>query len=196
MPPESEPKEGSWGFRGFLLFVAALIVVFIGWLVWAMIEFTPTVERDIAKSLLASPLFQRGDFAITNQPSRCRSSGEVKGNVSAGLYEALQLANDTDSGDLELHRFQKERRVLDETRTPLQWFSEIKRPVMAISNVGVVENQALVCLELYATSSRGMFVTLEHAGADYWRMVANESAWEEIAEKPEEIPELTLPSLE
>ena len=193
MPPESESKEGSWGFRSFLLFVAALIVAFIGWLVWAMIEFTPTVERDITKSLFASPLFERGDFAITNQPSRCRSRGEVKGSVSAGLYEAFQIANDKDVGDLQLHRYQKERQVLDETYTPLQWFRELKRPIMAISNVGVVENQALVCLELYASSSRGMFVILEHVGADYWRMVANESVWEDVAERPEEIPELTLP---
>lgn len=193
MPPESEPKEGSWGFRSFLLFVGALIVGFIGWLVWAMIEFTPTVERDIAKSLLSSPLFQRGDFAITNQPSRCRTSGDVKGSISAGLYQSYQVANASDDGDLELHRFQKERQVLDETLTPLQWFREIKRPVMAISNVGTVDNRALVCLELYASSSRGMFVTLEHAGADYWRVVANESAWEEIVENPEEIPELTMP---
>lgn len=193
MPPDSGTKEGSWGFRSFLLFVAALIFGFIGWLVWAMIEFTPTTERDIAKSLLASPLFQRGDFAITNQPSKCRALGEVKGRISAGLYQSFRTANDTDDGDLELHRYQKERQVLDETRTPLQWFREIKRPVMAISNVGVHETQALVCLELYAASSRGMFVTLEHAGADYWRMTSNEQAWEDVVEKPEEIPELTRP---
>ena len=196
MPPESESKEGSWGFRSFLLFVAALILGFIGWLVWAMVEFTPTVERDIAKSLLSSPLFQRGDFAITNQPSSCRSSGEIKGSISADLYQSFQVVNETDSGDLELHRFQKERQVLDATLTPLQWFREIKRPVMGISNVGAVDNRALVCLELYATSSRGMFVTLEHAGADYWRVVGNESAWEEIVEKPEEIPELTMPTVD
>lgn len=196
MPPDLESKEGSWGFRSFLLFVAVLIIGFIGWLVWAMIEFTPTAERDIAKSLLASPLFQRGDFAITNQPSKCRAHGDVKGSISAALYQSFQAANDTDNGKLELHRYQKERQVLDETRTPLQWFREIKRPVMAISNVGVQETWALVCLELYAASSRGMFVTLEHAGADYWRIVANEPAWDEIVEKPEEIPELTTPIVE
>lgn len=196
MPPDSESKEGSWGFRSFLLFVAALIIGFIGWLVWAMIEFTPTAERDIAKSLLVSPLFQRGDFAITNQPSKCRVRGEVKGSISASLYQAFQASNDTDHGDLELHRHQKERQVLDESRTPLQWFREIKRPVMAISNIGVHETHALVCLELYASSSRGMFVTLEHAGADYWRMILNEQAWEENVEKPEEIPELLTPSFD
>lgn len=196
MPPESESSDGSWGFRSFLLFVAALIVGFIVWLVWAMVEFTPTTERDIGKSLLSTPLFQRGDFAITNQPSRCRSFGEIKGSVSAGLYQSFQVANDTDRGDLELHRYQKERQVVDASRTPLQWFRELKRPIMAISNIGVFENRALVCLELYASSSRGMLVTLEHAGADYWRMVSNESVWEEITEKPEEIPELTLPSVE
>lgn len=196
MPPESQSKEGSWGFRSFLLFVAALIVGFIGWLVWAMIEFTPTAERDIAQSLLASPLFQRGDFAITNQPSRCRMGDEVKGGISAGLYQSFQMANDTDTGDLQLHRYQKERQILDESRTARQWFLEMKRPVMAVSNVGVYDEQALVCLELYATNSRGMFVTLEHVGADYWRMVADEQTWEEIDEKPEEIPELTLPSFD
>ncbi|MCY3858675.1 MAG: hypothetical protein OXG25_07185 [Gammaproteobacteria bacterium] len=196
MPPESESKEGSWGFRSFLLFVAVLIIAFIGWLVWAMVEFTPTVERDIAKSLLASPLFQRGDFAVTNQPSRCRTGDELKGKISAGLYQSFQTANNTDSGNLQLHRFQKELQVLDESRTPSQWFREIKRPVMAISNVGVYDTQALVCLELYAASSRGMFVTLEHAGADYWRMIANEQTWEDIDEKPEEIPELAIPSVD
>ncbi|MCY4095512.1 MAG: hypothetical protein OXG05_10365 [Gammaproteobacteria bacterium] len=196
MPPESESKEGSWGFRSFLLFIAVLIVAFIGWLVWAMIEFTPTVERDISKSLLASPLFQRGDFALTNQPSRCRTGDELKGSISAGLYQSFQAANDTDVGDLQLHRFQKERQILDESLTPRQWSLEIRRPVMAISNVGVYDTQALVCLELYAASSRGMFVTLEHVGADYWRMIANEQTWEEIDEKPEEIPALTMPSLD
>ena len=193
MPPETELREGSWGFRSFLLFVAALILGFIGWLVWAMVEFTPTTKRDIAKSLLATPLFKRGDFAITNQPSRCRTLSEVKGSIPAGLWESFQTANDTDKGDLELHRHQKERQVLDETLTPLQWFREIKRPVMAISNVGVLDDRAIVCLELYASNSRGMLVTLEHAGADYWRMVSNESVWEEIEERPEEIPELTMP---
>ena len=193
MPPESDSQEVSWGFRSFLLFVAALIVAFIAWLVWAMVEFTPTAEKDIAKSLLATQLFQRGDFAVTNQPSQCRSFGEVKGSISAGLYQSFRAANDVSSGNLELHRYKKEHRVLDETRTPMQWFLELKRPVMAISNVGVFDTTALVCLELYAASNRGMFVTLEHAGADYWRMVRNEAAWEEIDEKPEEIPELTTP---
>ena len=197
MPPEPNATEGSWAFRTFLIFIALLICAFIGWLVWAMVEFSPTVEKDIAKSLLATPLFQRGDFAITNQPSACRSSGEVKGSVSAALFEAYTIANATETGDLELHRFRKERQVLDATRTPSQWYRELRRPVMSVSNVGVVDTQALVCLELFGASARGMFVTLEHAGADYWRMISNESAWvEEREPPPEEIPELTIPTVE
>ena len=198
VPPESESaaSEGTWGFKAFLLFVGALIVGFIAWLVWAMVEFTPTAEKDIVTSLLATPLFERGDFAMTNQPSRCRTQGEVKGNISAGLYQAFLSANDVDRGSLELHRFQKQRQMLDESKTPAQWHRELNRPVMAVSNVGILDTTALVCLELYATSSRGMFVTLEHAGADYWRMIRNESAWDETVERPEEIPALTIPSLD
>ena len=196
MPPETQAKEGSWAFRSFLLFVALLICVFIGWLVWAMLEFAPTAEKDIAKSLLASQLFQRGDFAITNQPSRCRSTGEVRGTVSAGLYQAFLAANDADVGTLELHRFSKQRQVVDASKTPEQWYRELSHPVMSISNVGVMDLKALVCLELFAASDRGMFVILENAGADYWRMVSNVSAWEDTVDKPEEIPELVIQSVD
>lgn len=196
MPPEAGSTEGSRGFRSFLLFVGLLIIAFIGWLVWAMLEFSPTAEKDVTKSLLASELFKHGNFAITNQPSTCRSKGEVKGNVPADLYQALLASNAVESGDLELHRYQKEAHVLDASNSPEQWFFDLSKPVMAISNVGVVETRALVCLELYATSNQGMFVTLEHSGADYWRIVGNESAWREAAEKPEEVPELTIPAVD
>lgn len=196
MPPDTKSSEGSWGFRSFLLFVGLLILAFIGWLVWAMVEFSPTAEKDVTKSLLASELFQYGNFAVTNQPSTCRTRGEVKGNIPADLYQALLVSNAGESGNLELHRFQKERHVLDASNSPEQWYFELGKPVMAISNVGVVDARALVCLELYASSSRGMIVTLEHSGADYWRIVGNEAAWSEVAEKPEEIPELTLPSVD
>ncbi len=194
--PKREAMEGSWGFRGFLIFIALLIVGFIAWLIWAAVEFAPTVEKDIAQSLLASPLFQRGDFAISNQPSRCRALSEVKANIPAALYEAFQTANRTDTGTLKLHAFQTEKRILDASMTPSQWYLALKRPVMGISNIGVVDTLALVCLELHATKSRGMWVTLEHTGADYWRMIRNETAWEEFNEKQEEVPELTQPSLD
>ncbi|MYD43618.1 MAG: hypothetical protein F4W90_06965 [Gammaproteobacteria bacterium] len=196
MPPEAGTTEGSWAFRSFLLFIGFLICAFIGWLVWSMLEFAPTAEKDITKSLLASPLFQRGDFAITNQPSLCQASSEVKGGVSAGLFAAFRDANNTDIARLELYRFQQQKQIVDASKTPMDWFLELNRPVMAISNIGVVDKEALVCLELYATSSQGMFVVLQHAGADYWRLVRQELAWEDRRETPEEIPELQIPAIE
>lgn len=161
-----------------------------------MVEFAPTAEKDIAKSLLSSPLFQRGDFAITNRPSRCGVASEVKGSIPANLLAAFQEANRGDAGTLELHRFQRERQIVGASKTPLTWFRELGRPVMAVSNVGVVDNEALVCLELHATASQGMLVVLRHAGADYWRIVTREIAWESRDEKPEEIPELRIESVD
>lgn len=197
MPPDAEAAEGSWGFRSFLLFVGVLIIAFIAWLVWAMIEFTPTVERDIVKSLLVSPLFQRNELGVTNQPSKCRTQGEVKGNISAGLFQSFLDANATPVGNLELHRFQKEANVLDGAKLPEQWREELGMPVMAISNIGVFEDRAMVCLELHSRASTGMLVSLEHAGADYWRISHTETIWtENLVETPEEIPELTIPSVE
>lgn len=197
MPPDSTPTEGSWAFRSFLLFVGLLICAFIGWLVWAMVEFSPTVEKDIARSLLSTPLFEQGDMVVTNQSSQCQSSSDVKGNIPASLLEAFRSANQESLGKLELHRFQKERRIVDASRSPDRWYLELKKPVMSISNPGIVNNQALVCLELYAQSSRGMFVVLEFAGADYWRLVRTELAWQEQTTPfREEVPELTLPVVE
>ena len=197
MQPNEQNREGSWAFRGFLLFVGGLICAFIAWLVWATIEFSPTVEKDIAKSLFASPLFQRNDLAVTNQASTCRTTGETRAAVPADVYMDFLSKNSSDEKRLELHRFRKERRVLDSAKSPDQWYRELGLPVMSISNAGIVENRALVCLELYAQSNRGMFVLLEHAGADYWRIVQNELAWQDQAvESAEEIPELQVPIVE
>ena len=194
MPPESEAPSGR-GFRAFLLFIGLIIVGFIGWLVWAAVSFAPTAEKDVGKSLIASPLFNR-EFSITNQPSMCGQSGDVKGNIPADLVTALRAVNDSQSqAHLELHRFRKEKRILDGSKSAEGWFYELNSPVMNVSNVGLVDNRALVCLELYSTQGYGMFVVLEHAGADYWRIVQSESTWQVKGEEPaEEIPELRVPS--
>ena len=134
---------------------------------------------------------------VTNQTSQCRSEADVKGSISADLIEAFRSANEDSIGKLELHRFQKERRVVDASKSANDWYLDLKVPVMSISNPGIVENQALICLELYARNSRGLFVLLEFAGADYWRMVRNELAWVEDSDsEAEEIPELNLPIVE
>lgn len=193
--PQEPNREGSYGFQAFLLFLGIIVVAFLGWLVWATIEFSPTAEKDIGKSLVSSPLFQRG-VAITNQSSLCRSSTEVKSRIPAVLFVAFREANQLDSNpDLGFHRFQKEKLVLGGSKSPDQWQKEMGSPVLAVSNAGIHENQALVCLELFGSGGFGRFVVLEHAGADYWRIIKSESAWQDDRElPPEEVPELTLPS--
>ena len=138
-------------------------------------------------------MFQRRDLAITNQPSHCRIKNEVRQNVEARLLVAFREANAKEAGTLEFYRYGQERRILGDSKTPRQWYDELDVPVMAVSNVGIVGDTALVCLELYALREQGLFVTLQHAGAEYWRIVRSEVAWE--MDVAEEVPELTLPSV-
>ena len=193
MQPESE-AQGLTGFRSFLLLIAVIIVAFIGWLIWAAISFSPTAEKDIAKSLIGSPLFNR-DFSIVNQPSTCGSNLEVKGQIPAALIEKYREVNQLETpAQLDLHRFRKEKRILGNSKSAQNWYLELKTPVMNVSNVGVLDSQALVCLELHASQGHGMFAVLEHSGADYWRIVQTETTWQVKREVPEEIPELQIPS--
>ena len=192
--PRIKGVEGSWTFRVFLLFIGLLICAFFGWLVWASIAFSPSVEKDVANSLLSSPLFQHSNMAILNRPSQCRTTGDVKQPIDAALIQAFRTANNVSIGSLELYRFRNSKHILDDSKTPEQWFRELETPVMAVSNVGVIDDLALVCLELIAVQEQGMFVTLQHAGADYWRIVRNDVAWQ--TDLDEEIPKLTIPEVE
>ena len=69
-------------------------------------------------------------------------------------------------------------------------------PVVSLSRVGVAENDALVCVEIYGTGDRGYYLLFRRDRTGRWSLTSELEAWEEPAKSwelpPEELPDGTV----
>ena len=133
-------------------------------------------------SLVAGFILPMGDVAVISRPSDCRSEGVMKEAVPAALFEQFLDANRSDKG-LDLSRFSDRVRFVDDPdASPWNLRAELGAPVISISRAGFRNEDALVCVEVFASEERAFFVLLDrdHEG---WRTAREITAWR--APKPE-----------
>ena len=163
-----------------------------------MFEYAPTTEEDVLVSLLQDDMFASGDVLLTSNPSDCRTRGTAKGNIGAKLYEAFSLANseNADSRQFDLLAHNPVQRVVDNSKTPVDWYYAERIPVVSISRVGIADREALVCVEIHSSRPVSYFVKLIRRTAKFWEVTQESIVWQAEEElPPEEVPELNIPEV-
>ena len=133
-------------------------------------------------SLFAGFVLPMGDVVVISRPSDCRSEGVMKEAVPAALFEQFLTANRGDEG-FDLSRFSDRVRFVDDPdASPRNLRAEFGAPVISISRAGYRSEDALVCVEVFASEERAFFVLLDrdHEG---WRTAREMTAWR--APRPE-----------
>ena len=142
----------------------------------------PPREGDIMATLLASFVSPLGDVVVISRPSDCRTEGVMKEAVPAALFERFLAANRADAG-FDFSPYSKVLRFVDDPdASPWNLRSDFGAPVISISRAGYRQEDALVCVEIFAGEERGFFLMLDR-DQEGWRTIREMTAWR--APKPE-----------
>ena len=142
----------------------------------------PPREAGIMASLFAGFVLPMGDLVVISRPSDCRTGGVMKEAVPAALFEQFLAANSGDEG-FDFSPFSDRVRFVDDPdASPWSLRAEFGAPVISISRAGYRNEDALVCVEVFAREERAFFVLLDrdHEG---WRATREMTAWR--APRPE-----------
>ena len=148
---------------------------------------TPPVPRevDIMSGLVNDFVVPMGDLIVTSRPSDCRTDGVTKAAVPAALFARFLQANRVDEA-FDLTVFADRLRLGDaadeQDQSPRRLYAMSRAPVVSISRAGFRQDDALVCVEVFASQERAFFVLLSR-GNRAWSVVRELTAWE--APEPE-----------
>ena len=136
----------------------------------------PPREADIMATLVTGFVSSMGDAVVISRPSDCRSEGVMKEAVPAALFEQFLAANSGDEGFDFSHLSEVVLFVDDPDASPWRLRAEFGAPVISISRAGYRNEDALVCVEVFAREERAFFVLLDrdHEG---WRATREMTAW-------------------
>ena len=146
----------------------------------------PPREADIMAALVTGFVSSMGDAVVISRPSDCRSGGVMKEAVPAALFEQFLAANSGDKGFDFSHFSDRVHFVNDRDASPGSLRAEFGAQVVSISRAGYRNEDALVCVEVFAREERAFFVLLDrdHEG---WRATREMTAWR--APRPEALDE-------
>ncbi len=142
----------------------------------------PPLETDIMASLFAGFVSPMGDVVVMSRPSDCRSDGVMKEAVPAALFARFLAANRADGGFDFSALSERAHFVDDPNASPWDLRAEFGAQVISISRAGFRNEDALVCVEIFAGEERAFFVLLvrDHEG---WHPSREMTAWR--APRPE-----------
>ena len=196
MPPDTEPSNSkpNWTFRVFVLLGAIVLFGSIGFLIWAAVQFGPTSDDEVLQALLLDDMFAPRELLLTRRNSDCNTGGMAKGNVEAALFGAYLEANSQAEPDpVALLTLNPRQRVLDSSKTPQEWYREEGRPVISISNIGRLDRDALVCVEVFSRFSSSYLVKLYRRAATAWDVKEEFLVFQESRPRQaEEIPQSSI----
>lgn len=156
---------------------AALVLVFAaGIYLMRPPPLDPPREADIMASLFAGFVSPMGDVVVISRPSDCRSGGVMKEAVPAALFEQFLAANRHDEG-FDFSPYSDRVRFVEDPAVSAQNLrAEFNAPVISISRAGYRSEDALVCVEVFASEERAFYVLLDR---DYegWRTAGEMTAW-------------------
>ena len=152
-------------------------------------EVRPPAEQDVLDALTADFLAPMGNVLIANWPSDCRTEGETDAAVEATLFAAFLTANEDAEGTTRVGAAGAGTSLrVDTSGLPPRVLSAQRRePVVAVSRVGVQDDRALVCVEVFGVQERAFFVLLDHEGGGRWSTRTELAVWAELP--PEELPD-------
>ena len=150
----------------------------------------PPREQDVVDVLVDSVIARMGKVVVASRPSDCRGT---KVAVPPAAWAAYRAANAADAGGLDLDRHVT-RLVLDTSGAEAETIRARRgMPVVSLSRVGLAEDDALLCVEIFGAGDRGYYLLFRRDGGGEWALKSELAAWEEAAESwelpPEELPD-------
>lgn len=154
----------------------------------------PATEQDVAAALAQAVLRPLGDVLVASRPSHCATDGETDAPIPAELFAHYLAANRSGVAPLDLTRF-ADLRLAPAEPSPRRLAAEHAETVVAVSRIGLIGEQALVCLEVFGAEERGFLLQLARAPDGSWAIRAEHHAWEREPmpweQPPEEMPDGT-----
>ena len=148
----------------------------------------PATEGDVLAALATDLLLPMGDVRIAGWPSDCRTDGVTDAPVAAALFATFVDAN-AEVGPVSLAFGDRAARlrVDDSGLHPRRLRAERGEPVVAVSNIGMVDNSALVCVEVFGVQERAFLVLLNRDRSGDFSVQSEIQVYSELP--PEELPD-------
>lgn len=152
-------------------------------------------EQDVLRAVVADvllPLGPAGKVLVVGRPSDCQTRGQTNAPVPAVLFNAFLTANEDDSAPVDLQAISTRLQVDSSGTSPRALSARTAKTVVAVSKVGIAEDQALACLEVFGGEETGFFLLLSRNGGD-WSLDSELPVWRDEATRPaEELPDGTM----
>ena len=160
----------------------AVLIVLVGGILLLRPGPMPTPrEADVVSALVTHFIGRLGDVSVASAASDCRTDGETRAALPAVLFQAFLSAN-AQAGPFDLTPFEGRLRLL-----PPEADAET---VVSVSRAGLLDNAALVCVEVFGREERAFFVVLERRPDRPWTVARELIAWE-APEDPDSGPSTT-----
>ena len=151
-------------------------------------ESPPATEQDVLAALATDLLLPMGDVRVAGWPSDCRTDGVTDAPVAAALFAAFLDANaGTAPVRLSFDGQAARLRVDSSGLHPRRVSAEQAEPVVAVSHVGMVDDAALVCVEIFGVQERAFLVLLNRERSGDYAVQSEIEVWSELP--PEELPD-------
>ncbi|MCY4013751.1 MAG: hypothetical protein OXG82_13670 [Gammaproteobacteria bacterium] len=157
-------------------------------LVGCVAESPPATEQDVLAGLATDLLLPMGDVRVAGWPSDCRTDGVTDAPVAAALFTAFLDANAGAAPvSLAFGGPAARLRVDSSGQHPRRLSAEGAEPVVAVSHAGMVDDTALVCVEVFGVQERAFLVLLNSGPSGDFAVQSEIEVWSELA--PEELPD-------
>ena len=171
---------------GFPQCVGVLAVLLAG----CQQDLPPPRERDVVDVLVDSVLVRMGKVVVASRPSDCRGTRVA---VPPAAWAAYRAANADAAGGLDFDRHAARLLVDDSDADAERIRARRGMPVVSVSRVGLAEDDALLCVEIFGVGDRGYYLLFRRDGRGDWALKSELAAWEDAAEswelQPEELPD-------
>lgn len=148
----------------------------------------PATEQDVLAALATDLLLPMGDVRVAGWPSDCRTDGVTDAAVAAALFAAFLDANaEAVPVSLAFGAPAARLRVDSSGLHPRRLSAENAEPVVAVSRIGIVDDAALVCVEVFGVQERAFLVLLKRGPSGDFAVQSEIEVWSELA--PEELPD-------
>ena len=152
-------------------------------------ELAPGREQDVLRVAVKELLLPMGDVLVVNRPSDCRSDGQTDAPLPAALFNALLAANGEDAATTDLRALSPRLRVDVSGNSPRTLSARFDDTVVAVSKVGILDDAALACLEVFGSQEVGFFLLFSRDGSGTWSLDSELHAWRDESLRPaEELP--------
>ena len=153
-------------------------------------DLPPPREQDVVDVLVDSVLVRMGKVVVASRPSDCRGT---KVAVPPAAWAAYRAANADAAGGFDFDRHAARLLVDDSDADAERIRARRGMPVVSVSRVGLAEDDALLCVEIFGAGDRGYYLLFRRDGRGDWALESELAAWEDAAESwelpPEELPD-------